>query len=418
MARTRVMIAALFATFMVASPAAAQTPPGGVQMPAPAMMSGLPLPSAELPVGTVTVRVVRGELSSIIPNQPVELVTPNGTLNTKTNDEGRAHFDGLTPGITVQARTRVDGAQVESRTFEVPSSGGIRVMLVGGAAGAAPTAPVPGGPGTAAAPPVAAAKPQSGPITTLRLGQQTRLAIALMDEAIQLFEALEVENPTAVPFDPGPKGLVLPLPRGVQGAALLEGSAPNATVENNAVIVRGPLAPGTTPVHVGMALPYTAGSVEIRQPLPIALTRFALVSNRYPGLQIEGEQVRSRRDVDSAGRQLIEVDGAGAPAGGSLKLEVLGLPDQNVGPRMLAGFVCVLIAVWGLVLAARANPAAAQHRKSLAARREKLFSELVALEEARRSGRLDPTHYATRRQSVLAQLERVYADLDRDPLAA
>ena len=41
--------------------------------PDPQQMSGIPLPVSDLPVGAVSVRVVRGQLSNNIPDQPVEL---------------------------------------------------------------------------------------------------------------------------------------------------------------------------------------------------------------------------------------------------------------------------------------------------------------------------------------------------------
>ncbi len=51
-------------------------------------------------------------------------------------------------------------------------------------------------------------------------------------------------------------------------------------------------------------------------------------------------------------------------------------------------------------------------------RREKLYADLVALEEQRRKGRIDDDRYATRRESLVAQLERVMGELDHDPVGA
>ena len=51
--------------------------------------------------------------------------------------------------------------------------------------------------------------------------------------------------------------------------------------------------------------------------------------------------------------------------------------------------------------------------KQLTAKREKLFSELVRVEHQRRAGAADPTH-AERRAALVAQLERVYRDLDAE----
>ena len=40
-------------------------------MPDAKQMSGMPLPVPDMPAGTVTVRVVRGNVANTIPNQPV-----------------------------------------------------------------------------------------------------------------------------------------------------------------------------------------------------------------------------------------------------------------------------------------------------------------------------------------------------------
>src|SRR5688572_2902454 len=101
-----------------------------VQMPDPAQMSGVPLPSPELAPGTITVRVVRGAVSNIIPNQPVELRVGGIARNANTDASGRATFSGLRAGEQVQASTVVDGARLESQVITMPAQGGIRVMLV------------------------------------------------------------------------------------------------------------------------------------------------------------------------------------------------------------------------------------------------------------------------------------------------
>src|SRR6185369_6987136 len=84
------------------------------QMPDPRQMSGVPLPVADLPTGTVTVRVVRGAMTNVIPGQLVELSGGPSPLSAKTNDSGRAEFSGLQPGTRVKAATTVNGERIES----------------------------------------------------------------------------------------------------------------------------------------------------------------------------------------------------------------------------------------------------------------------------------------------------------------
>src|SRR5207253_1709740 len=99
--------------------------PSGVvsaQMPDPKQMSGMPLPVSDLPVGTVTVRLIRGQLTNPLPGQTVELASSGMTPKTAKSDEsGRAQFTGLTPGTRVKASTTVDGETIESLVFELPA---------------------------------------------------------------------------------------------------------------------------------------------------------------------------------------------------------------------------------------------------------------------------------------------------------
>ncbi|HXH06560.1 MAG TPA: carboxypeptidase-like regulatory domain-containing protein, partial [Vicinamibacterales bacterium] len=125
--------------------------PAVAQMPDVRAMSGVPLPSPELPAGTVTVRLVRGSLANNLTGHPVELVeTATGRVRgARTDESGRARFGDLAPGMRVRARAVVEGETLESEEFAVPASGGVRLVLVAGAASptGAPAAgtPAPGG---------------------------------------------------------------------------------------------------------------------------------------------------------------------------------------------------------------------------------------------------------------------------------
>src|SRR5687768_356770 len=66
----------------------------GGQMPDPKQMSGIPLPVPDVPVGTVTVRVIRGQLTNPLPGQTVELTVAGASRTAQTDDAGRATFTG------------------------------------------------------------------------------------------------------------------------------------------------------------------------------------------------------------------------------------------------------------------------------------------------------------------------------------
>ena len=115
--------------------------------PDPRQMAGIPRPVDDLPNGSVSVRVIRGGFTNNVPNQTVELHVGSDVLKTKTDAEGRAQFDKLTPGATVKAVADVDGEHLESQQFPAPAQGGIRLVLLagGGADTAGPQRPVPAG---------------------------------------------------------------------------------------------------------------------------------------------------------------------------------------------------------------------------------------------------------------------------------
>ncbi len=257
-------------------------------MPDPKAMSGIALPVPDIPVGTVTARVIRGALTNPVPGLDVEVTGSGVSKTAKTDEAGRATFSGLTPGTRVKAVVVANGERVESREFEVPSRGGIRTMLVltdaeieKKAAQDRELAKEPAVPGTVV------------------FGEQSRFVIEAGDDALNVFYILQIVNTAKRPVQTDAP-LVFDLPAGAQGAGMLEGSAPN-----------------------GVA--------------------------------------------------------AGA---------------------------------WGAVRGRKAEPSA--RRAQLQARREKLFSELTALEEQRRKGTVDARVYATRREHLVTALEDLYAGLERE----
>ena len=103
-------------------------------------------------------------------------------------------------------------------------------------------------------------------------------------------------------------------------------------------------------------------------------------------------------------------------AGSTLSMRISGLPHHTPVPRWIAlglAIVVLLTAVWASAKPPR-GAASLSRAKQLTGKREKIFSELVRLEQQRRAGQVDPARYAERRPALIAQLERVYRDLDAD----
>jgi hypothetical protein len=104
-----------------------------VAMPAQAQIAaaiGKPLPSPDLPVGTVSVRVVAGTPSSPVTGTDVTLVVNGATRVARTDSAGRAFFKDLPPGAKIQAKVPdEEKKEVTSDEFDLPSESGVRVML-------------------------------------------------------------------------------------------------------------------------------------------------------------------------------------------------------------------------------------------------------------------------------------------------
>ena len=116
------------------------------------------------------------------------------------------------------------------------------------------------------------------------------------------------------------------------------------------------------------------------------------------------------------GERYILAQGPAMPAGAPLAITVSGLPHHSPWPRRIALTLAIVMLAAGFWAAGRRpSPTAnAARTKQLNAKREKIFSELVRLEQQRRAGSIDAAKYAERRPALVAQLERVYRDLDAE----
>jgi hypothetical protein len=410
-----VPVAALLVALLASIPhLRAQPAAGGMQMPDPKQMSGVPLPVSDLQPGTVMVRVIRGSLANIVTGQRVELLGDDQPLTSTTNEAGRAEFTGLKPGTRVKAVTTVDGERIESHEFEVPSAGGIRLMLVatdpnaekkaGKAASAESGAPaarsLPGG-------------VQSGSVV---LGDQSRFVFEIGDEGLTVFAILQILNSAQTPVQPL-QSLVFELPDNAQGAGILDGSSPQATVAGRRVTVAGPFTPGSTSVQFAYGLPYSGGDLRFSQTFPVALTQLTVIAQKVGDMRLSSEQLSQHRDMTAEGQAYIVGQGPTVKAGDALVLDFSGLPHHAVWPRNLAVAMAIAIlgaGTWAAARTGRADAADASRRQKLDARRDRLFSKLASLEEEHQQGKIEETRYADRRSELVAALERVYTRMDHE----
>ena len=407
--KTRLSLAAALLLFVMSGmPAAAgaQGPmPGqGAQMPDARKMSGMPLPVPDLPVGTVTARVFRGALTSPLPGQAVELITPGGSKTATSDDSGRATFSGLAAGTRVKAAVVVNGERIESQEFAVPAAGGIRLALV---------ATDPDLEKKAAADRALASEP---PITgAVVLGEQSRFVIESHDDALSVFNILQIVNTSkrAVQTD---APLVFELPANAVGAGMLEGSPPGAVAAGNRVTVTGPFAPGNTLVQFAYSIPLGAETIAIEQRMPAQLTQFSVIAQKIGGLRLASPQIAQQRDMESDGQQYVVAQGRAVRAGDTVSLTLSGLPHRPSWPMPVTLLVATVILAGGAfgAMRNRETPGQTNRRGQLHARREKLFAELAALEAQRGKGGVDPKVYAARREALITALEAVYAGIERE----
>ena len=382
-----------FSLFTFTTPASAQ-----LQMPDPRQMAGIPRPVTDLPTGHVSVRLIRGQLANNIQGHPVEMHGGGKVLNTVNTDEnGRAEFSGVASGTTVKAVATVDGERLESQEFPWPGDGGIRVMLV--------ATPKDGD----APPPVF--QPQPGNVV---FGDQTRVIIDHADDALQVYYVLDIRNSARTPVNP-PSAIVINMPSGAANPTVLAG-APQAVSLGDHVAITGPFASGQTEVQIAFVLPIDSGDVTFEQTLPLALPGLALVMKKVGDISLTSPQLPNVQERAVEGERYILAQGPSIPAGAPLAITVSGLPHHSPWPRRIALLFASIMLGGGVWAASRkTSPTANAARvKQLTGKREKIFSELVRLEQQRRAGSIDASKYAERRPALMGQLERVYRDLDSE----
>ncbi len=392
----RALAAFLVATSML-------TPAAGAQpMPDPSQMAGRPLPAPELATGTVSVRLVRERMGNNIANHPVTLEAGGRRLDATTDAQGRAQFADVPPGTTITVRAVVDGEALESQSFAVPANGGVRVALVAGLAAAA---------ARERAEAEAASKQPARPGVVV-FGGESRIILEFQDDNLQVFYLLDVVNAARTPIAVA-EPLVIELPDGATGAGALEGTSPLAMVQGDRIRIAGPFPPGTTTVQVGYRLPYGGSEATIHQTWPAALEQVFVAAEKVGGLQIQSPQFASQQEARAGGAPFVMATGGRLNAGHTLTLHLSGLPHRSTLVRDVGVGLGVVILGIGLWAAWRGAPVSQGHLARLTERREKLFAELVTLEDQHTRGRVEASRYEARRQALVSQLERVMAELDR-----
>lgn len=371
---------------------------GGAGMPDAKAMSGIARPSETVPTGSVSVRLVRGQIFNLVTDHPVEFVIDGKRQTVKTDATGHAVASGLRAGATVRAEATLDGERLESQEFQVPQQGGVVLMLVASDKTAQQQMAKDAVPGTVV------------------LGSQSRAVLEFDDEVLQVFYLLDIVNNGSAPVKTSAP-LVFQMPDAAQNTSIIEGSSPAAKAKGRQVIVTGPFAPGTTSVQVGFQLP-PGHSASLRLPLPVDYLQPTVIAEKAGGtMTVDSPQLPSRREAADSGKLYVMAAGPGLKAGQTFEFEVTGIPSHPTWPRNVA------LALAGLLLAGGAwaswvrrgrSSGEAAARRALERRREAIFAELLPIEQRRKSGESVSPDDDARRAVLVAELENIYGELDAE----
>jgi hypothetical protein len=290
--------------------------------------AGVPLPAADLPVGTVSVRVVRESFANNLSGETVVFVVNGAERSEVTDASGRAQIDGLPQGTRVRAVAMVGGERLESQEITIGGTG-IRFVLVASAS-----------PGAAA--PAPAAVPGS-----VFLGPESRIVIDYSNELLNVYYVVHVINPGTAPVDLGGP-LVIDLPTEARSATLMDGATTQATVADARVTVRGPFAPGRTDVNVAFTLPFSGDTVRVEQRWPAQAQPFSVFALKTGEMDLVSAQLEGKQDGVQQGQALVMGRTPVLAAGEVFTFDVTGLPHRPTWPRNLALGAAGLISAIGL----------------------------------------------------------------------
>jgi len=317
-----------------------------IQMPDPRQVSGVPLPATDLPAGTVSVRVIRGSFANNLAGVDVDFIVDGKSTRIKTDEGGRAQITGVKQGARLKAVTTVSGERLESQEVTIGDAG-VRFVLAAADPETAERA--------AEDRKLAAGPAAKGAVV---LGPGTRVIVEYSDDLLFVFYVLNVLNTARTPVDIGGP-LTLELPTGARGAALIEDSSPQASVNGPRVIVTGPFAPGNTKVNVRFQLPYDGPVARIEQRWPAPLQQVEAFALKTGDLDLRSPQFAAAQSTTQQGQPLVVATGPGLAIGVPMNIDVTGLPYHARWPRYLAlglAGVIMSIGIWAAVFPVSRRP--------------------------------------------------------------
>jgi hypothetical protein len=310
----------------------------------PAVRAGNVAPSDELPAGTVEIRVVSAE-GKPLPGVRVDLAGGRAgasgveVKHAETDPSGTARFVELggSAGGHWAAVVERNGLRLGSALFTLEAK-----------RGAAGELRMPG---------------RTSELSALRVSASTRMMVELREDSIAFLQNLVVENTSDKVFDPGPRGLLVPLPDGCTGAEKMSGGAEVELKEGSGAILHGLLPPKKDPataaqIRVGCVIStHATPEVEIVQPMPLGMEGGLVMIPATLAVGVSAPGIRPRPvERDDNGNELRMYDLDRLPAGQPLRLVVYGLPTRGQAGKWIAGILAALLVVGGVVAARRRRP--------------------------------------------------------------
>jgi hypothetical protein len=290
-----------------------------------------------LPAGVLDLRVLDAE-GNALPGVKVSLGhAQNANLvfvTADTDGSGQAHFANLRTGegTAYAAVVERDGLRLGTDIFTLDdkrgADGEIRIPA------------------------------RTGDRSVLRISSHSRIMIEAREESIGVLQNLVVDNTSDKVFDPGPAGVLIPLPDEFAGAEKLQGGADVEVKEGLGVVLHAPLPPATSAaaqVRVGYVLPtHGQRDFELVQPMPLGLQGGLVLVPAEFRIELSAPGLRSRPpERDEAGNDLRTFDLDAVAPGHALRLTVRGLPTHDQAGRWIAGVLVGLLILAGIVAAAR-----------------------------------------------------------------
>ena len=249
-----------------------------------------------------------------------------------TDGSGTARFTALEVGGHWAAAVERDGLRVGTQPFTLVaghgSAGQIRIPL------------------------------KTSDLSVLRVSANSRMMVELREESLAFLQNIVIENTSDKVFDPGPKGLLIPLPDGFTAAEKMGGGVEVEIKEGAGVVLHSLLPPTDTPaaaaqVRVGCVLAtHETPEVEIVQPMPLGMQGGLVMIPATLSVGLSAPGLRARpAERDDNGNELRMYDVDGVAPGKPLRLVVYGLPTRGQTGKWVVGILAGLLVAVGFVAA-------------------------------------------------------------------